>query len=237
MNEIRKNNEKEQTLLVINFKMPKLIIFLYIVSIICFLLAGVVPGIILLIIFIAHCNKVRNYYCRITNKKIEGRTGFLGGKNFSYRLDMIDSVETSEVLGNKSLRLNFSKGKQQQMVVVVNNGFNNNYQNGNFFNISWVDNIYQAYSVLSKLLANIKNDKDVKVDIEMKKIKAEENKADAFVKIAESLLANKTESSPSNKTESKGEEDYIRQVERLFELKEKGIITEEEYNEKKKKLL
>ena len=64
------------------------------------------------------------------------------------------------------------------------------------------------------------------VDIEMTKIDVEKKKAEALEN-----LSNKTAK------EEDGGLGYIKEIEALNELKRQGIITEEEFEEKKKKLL
>ena len=64
----------------------------------------------------------------------------------------------------------------------------------------------------------------------MKKIEAENKKAEAFSKIADGLVGK----SVQNKEDGG---DYISQMERLHKLKEQGVITEEEFENKKKELL
>lgn len=244
MYNIRKNEQKEEILLRLYFSVPGFIKGIFIFLINFFLIIsvvgiglGVVEDVIipmlifltLFIIFIVICVRVRNWQCTITNKVIKGQIGVLSKKYFSYRLDVIDDVEVSQVLGMNSLKLTFTKGKTTQ-ALLVNNARNNSAITGVVpFYINWIINVQNAYNKLTKLIGDKKNEADLKVDIEMKKIEAEEKKAEAFLKVAEGITG--------NSQEKESGADYISQVERLYKLKEQGIITEEEFIEKKKKLL
>ena len=97
----------------------------------------------------------------------------------------------------------------------------------NGFFISYIANAEEMYRKLTDLIKEVKNQIDTEIDIEMKKIEAEEKKAEAFAKMASGMAGNSV----------KEENDYITQMERLFKLKEQGIITDEEFEEKKKQLL
>lgn len=84
---------------------------------------------------------------------------------------------------------------------------------------------------MSNLLTSVKNDKDLMVDIEMSKIDAENRKAGAFESMANNMGANPTAKVQSNN------QTYIEELKGLKELLDAGIISEEEFNEKKKNLL
>ena len=255
MNEIRKNNETEETLLKLSFEMPKIYKIIWVI-VICLsstpfisllrsniemsLYMGffyvfpetifmlIIP-LILLIIFLRILKRVPQWNCEITNKNIKIKCGVFGTNLKAYRLDMIDDVEISEFLGVSRLKLLFTKGKKNQTVVVV--GTNNSTTMGVMpVYITWLIEVQKAYDKLIELLGSIKNEVDLEVDIEMKKIEAENKKAEAFFKIADGFSGKS-----GNNKEDGG--DYISQMERLYKLKEQGIISEEEFNEKKKSLL
>lgn len=219
MNNIRKNNEEEEILLKLSFKMPTLIKVIYGIFIVIFSGLYLVGAVVPIIILCLHIKKMKTWSCQITNKRIYGTTGFIMSSSYSHRLDMIDDVSITEFIGVKSLKLTFSQGKTT-----------NTIPNGNFFFISWIENITEAYEKVVELLNGVKNEIDLQTDIEMKKIETEEKKADAFIKIADNLAV----ANPSTKKE---ENDYLSQLEKLYSLKEKGIITEEEFIQKKKELL
>ena len=256
MNEIRKNNEVEETLLKLSFEMPKITKIIWII-VIClstipfissFILSLEISSfiggfhfdpsnifmliipLILLIIFLRILKSVPKWTFEITNKNIKIQTGVFGTRLKAYRLDTIDDVEISEFLGVSRLKLLFTKGKKNQTVVVVG-GANNSAITGVMpVYISWITDVQKAYDKLIELIGSIKNEVDLEVDIEMKKIEAENKKAEAFSKIADGL----TRKSAQDKEDSG---DYISQMERLYKLKEQGVITEEEFDAKKKELL
>lgn len=169
----------------------------------------------------------KNAQCIVTNKSIKGTpASIIAKKSFNYRLDEIDNIEMQSFLGIHTLVLNFSQGKLAQ-----NN--NVNYRKGilgmqgaNVFRISCIENYEEVYDKLSGLLASVKNDKDVAIDIEMRKVEAEDRKAAAFEMVASKL----------GSTETK-QDDSLTKLERLVKLKENGAISEEEYNKKKEEIL
>ena len=96
----------------------------------------------------------------------------------------------------------------------------------NVFRISHIENYEEVYDKLSDLLASVKNDKDVAIDIEMRKAEAEDRKAAAFEMVASKLGSTEVQ-----------QDDSLTKLERLLKLKENGAITEEEYNKKKEEIL
>ena len=159
MNNIRKNTEEEKILLELSFKMPTLVKIVYGIFIVIFSGLYLVGAIIPIIILCLHIKKMKTWNCKITNKRIYGTTGFVMTSAYSHRLDMIDDVSITEFLGVKSLKLTFSQGKT-----------NHTTTNGNFFFISWIDNVTDAYNKVTELLNEVKNEIDLQTDIEMKKI-------------------------------------------------------------------
>ncbi len=186
--------------------------------------------ILFVVIYFLIKSKINKCKCVITNKMIKGvNAGILGTKYYSYRLDQIENVEIQTSLGIKSLALQFSQGQMNSNVVTRYGTGQKGISGTNVFLITNVINEKELYKKLTELLLKVKNDKDVAVDIAIKKIETEEKKTEAFYKIAEGLTDKKQNVNESN--------DYISQLERLYKLKEQGIITEEEFNEKKAKLL
>lgn len=88
----------------------------------------------------------------------------------------------------------------------------------------------ELYQKISEEISNIKNDKDVQIELELRKNEIEEKKTEAFVAMAQNI------SGENGKNTNNGD-DYIAQIERLNKLKENGIITEDEFQKKKKELL
>lgn len=256
MNEIRKNNEQEITIVEAKFKMPKIIKFLYIFIIAQFIflfLIGIstigdieyhdnsemqameiafpivfVP--ILITVFVSHANAIKKSSCIITNKRIKGVTAvFTAKKTFSYRLDEIDNVEIVSSGPIHILVLYFSQGHGPARPAIYTR---NNYNFGNnAFRIAHVSNLQEVYDKLSQLLCSIKNDKDLQVDIEMSKIETENRKAVAIENMANNIGGN---IKPTNRRQGS---DYISQLITLKELLDSGIITQEEFDNKKQELL
>ena len=186
--------------------------------------------ILFVVIYFLIKSKINKCKCIITNKMIKGvNVGILGDKRYSYRLDQIENVEIQNSLGVKSLILQFSQGQINSNPVTRYGAGQRSLSGTNVFMITNLINAEELYKKLTELLTKLKNDKDVAIDIEVKKIETEEKKAEAFFKIAEELADKQETTNDDN--------DYIAQIERLYKLKEQGIITEEEFNEKKAKLL
>jgi len=251
VNEIRKNTETEQILASAKCKMPKLIKAVYI-TLICFLslmllvylvlaicvdafyaalLVVFLVGLIFTICaFILNKKAIAKSKCVVTNKRIYGTRAMLFiCRDFSYRLDMIDNVEVLNSLGVNTLVINFSQGNGNQTAVRLGN-VNANMQGANVFIMRYIEKSDEFFDAVSNVLMSVKNDKDVKVDIEVKKIEAQAKQADAFAKIAENISTKQP-----NHTENK--DDYISQLQRLKQLLDSGVITQQEFDEKKKELL
>lgn len=240
MNEIRKNEEKEIVLAEAKCKMPKIIIVLCMVGLIAFFIFLVVmlnlifsnyaydrliifvPFIIafigLLSYFIFCITAISKTGVYLTNKRIYGTAFYkLTKKNYSYRLDTINSVELGQSFGNNTIIIDFLHG--------------NDHSSGNdcTFVIKYLSNFETFYEKLNEMILSIKNDKDLQTDLQVNKIDVENKKAIAMEKIAEKYNSDVTKKSSS--------EDYITQLRRLKELLDCGIISQEEFDEKKKKLL
>lgn len=263
MNEIRKNTETEQVLASAKCKMPKLIMALYIIAIsilslntLIFLICEIVyvnsdeywydydgtesSAVLLavslvflvfaIIAFVFNSKSIKKSKCVITTKRIYGtKAVFVTRKDFSYRLDMIDNVEVLNSLGVNTLVINFSQGNGNQTAVRLGN-VNANMQGANVFIMRYIEKSDEFFDAVSNVLMSMKNDKDVKVDIEVKKIEAQSKQADAFAKIAENISTKQP-----NHIENK--DDYISQLQRLKQLLDSGVITQQEFDEKKKELL
>lgn len=189
---------------------------------------GIVSLIVILTIFIVWMVGIKKSSCIVTNKRIYGVTSiFIVKKKYSYRLDEIDNVETVSSLGIHGLALNFSQGHGPQGVVRYNRGVTTMNGAGTF-RITNIANIDEVYEKLSDLLTSVKNDKDLMVDMEMSKVQAENRKAAAF----ESMASNMGVTTTTNNNFT-----YIEEIKRLKELLDAGIISETEFEEKKKNLL
>lgn len=259
MNEIRIDKEEEKDIVKAKFKIPAIVIvplcilvfnavLLIVVGVHFFqeeinnyhytgpdgssyLAFGITVLIIVLPIFILWMVGIKKSSCVITNKRIYGVTSiFIARKKYSYRLDEIDNVETTSTLGVHGLSLNFSQGHGTQGVVVRYNRGATALSGAGTFRITNISNIDEVYEKLSNMLTSIKTDKDLMVDIEMSKIDAEQRKAAAFESIATNISANSAPKPSSN-------QGYIEELKGLKELLDAGIISEEEFNEKKKSLL
>lgn len=246
MNEIRKNKEEEREIVSAKFTMPKIEVIVLKVLIIGFALLGAV-GIIIgltrgdftlcnffwLSVLFAVCWGLRFFGLKdskfnVTNKTINGVNSLLlFKKTYRYRLDEIDNIEMeASFLGIHTLVLHFSQGKLSSQRN-VNYGIGVlSIRGANVFRISCIENYEEVYDKLSGLLASVKNDKDVAIDIEMRKAEAEDRKAAAFEMVASKLGSTEVQ-----------QDDSLTKLERLLKLKENGAITEEEYNKKKEEIL
>ncbi|MCH5351239.1 MAG: SHOCT domain-containing protein [Clostridiales bacterium] len=174
---------------------------------------------IVLIVFALHLYAVKKNSCVITNKRIKGTAciflgSFLTSSTYSYRLDEINNVEIGSALGVHTLVLVFTQGVGLR----------------NVFRVSYISNYEEAYNKLTELLCTVKNDKDLYADIEAKKIEAENKQAAALERIVNTGNVEIPSQSSSNA-------DYITQLKGLKELLDTGIITQEEFDMKKKTLL
>ena len=246
MNEIRKNDEQEIELLKANFKVPSflvvlLIILMIVFGLICYLLMhffdeiGIVAfsiGLFLVIIigFIVSCINISKCSLTITNKRIYGLyyLTFIK-KEFNYRIDEINNVEVITVFGVHGLAINFTQGNYTSPIVNYGGGVTPMRASGTF-KVQYIANINEVYDKLTELITAVKNDKDVYADIEMNKIDVENRKVTAFEKIAANI-------NDGSYLKMNSELSYIDELKKLKELLDSGIITEEEFEQKKKKLL
>lgn len=259
MHDIRINKEQEEVLVRAKFKIPTIVIVLFVFfafialiilisGIVLFqesindyydnssldgsinLALGITFLIVILLMFIPWMVGIKKSSCIVTNKRIYGVTSiFIVKKKYSYRLDEIDNVETISSLGIHGLALNFSQGHGPQGVVRYNRGVTTMSGAGTF-RITNIANIDEVYEKLSGLLTSVKNDKDLMVDIEMSKVQVENRKAAAF----ESMASSMGETTP---TKTNNNFPYIEELKGLKELLDAGIISEAEFEERKKDLL
>ena len=244
MNDIRKNDVAEETLVEAKFKAPAFLWVIYAALLVMAglpLLIGIVLDeiftlsfsitflLVLIPMFILHIVSIKKSTCVVTNKRIKGVICvFIFKKTFSYRLDEIDNVEIGSVAGMHTLNLIFSQGNGPSAPVTYGSG-GMLANSSNAFKVSFVENYQEVYDKLSDLLCGVKNAKDLQVDIEMSKIDAENRKAAAFEQMASSIGS----STVSKTTDA----DYIGQLKGLKELLDAGIISQEEFEVKKKELL
>lgn len=247
MNEIRMNRENEREIVEARFRVPPLAIaavifgeivgiFVLVISIIkdpFFLGFGVFMMAFSLFLLIGCIVVVKKSSCVVTNKRIYGVTHFfLAVKRYSYRLDEIDSVETFSTLGDHGISLFFSHGHAY--------GYQGSaaFRNGNSFRINNLANVEEMYEELTDLLTSVKNDMDVMVDIEMNKLEVESQQANAIENAAIKQYYPGAHSPKAlNENVTKSNSDYIEELKRLKELLDAGIISEEEFETKKKSLL
>ena len=252
MNNIRKNDEEEIVITKAKFNIPIFIIVTFSIPLAFFFLLmlgglflmnvvdtefyetgsslmriGLIFSIVFALMFLLCALGIKKSSCIITNKRIKGVINFvIAKKNFSYRLDEVDNVETFSILGFHGLVLNFSQGNGTQKFVGYGRGLKTLSGNGTF-RISFISNVNVVYEKLSDLITKIKNEKDLMVDIEMEKIAAENRKADALEKMSINTTNNSKEIEPN----------YILELKALNELLTSGVITKEEFEEKKQKIL
>ena len=244
MHEIRVNKEAEKTIVSAKFKIPSLLIVLFVflflsplLTILVSIFSGdgdyLIFGITMLIVFVSLLIVlivgIKKNSCIVTNKRIYGVTSFLiARKKYSYRLDEIDNIETVSTMGVHGLSLNFSQGHGPQGKVRYNRGVAT-VSGAGTFRITNIANIDEVYEKLSELLVSVKNDKDLMVDIEMSKVEAENRKAAAFENMANHVGGATLAQAPNS--------NYIQELKELKGLLDAGIINEEEFEEKKKTLL
>jgi|GEM_PF-1199261 len=254
MNEIRLNKEEEKEIIRAKFKIPLLLIVAFSIfaanGLLAFIL-GIVQAvlsefesggvlislslaflIILTPIFIIAMIGIKKSSCIVTNKRIHGvATILIIKKKYSYRLDEVDNVETTSTLGIHGLALNFSQGHGPQGTVRYNRGVTT-INGAGTFRITNIANVDEVHERLSELITSVKNDKDLMVDIEMSKIEAENRKASAFESMANNIGNNST-----SNTSTPASGDYIKELKGLKDLLDNGVITQEEFEQKKELLL
>ena len=183
-----------------------------------------------ILFFIIRLASIRKCNLVVTNKRIYGTMfNILTRKKYSYRLDEIENVEETSRLGIHGLLLNFSQGYGPQGTIRFNRDVGT--MNGvGVVKISYILNINEVYEKLSELITSVKNDKDLIVDIEMSKIDTENRKAAALEKMSTNIYDN-------NSLTTNKKSNYIEELKGLKELLDSGVITEQEFEQKKKELL
>lgn len=219
MEEARKNTEKEEILLNIEFQVPISVHILFILFILTSIILAfvlyspylfIICSLIIICLYISLCFGVIFNECVVTNKVIRGRKFILFGyKKFSYRLDSISDISSINVLGLNSIKITFNQG-------YLNVGKNKP------FIISYISQYNYVIEKLNKVLENVKNDKDVQVSLSLKQTEALNN-------IASSIDNQKKEISKNVNAL-----DSIRELKNMVD---EGLITQEEYEKKKKDLL
>ncbi len=258
MNEIRKNTEKEVKVVSGYCKMPKLIKGFYIsficifaivaiclfvastdnsakrsganVSFITFGMVFLIFLAVLIIFFVLQYKAISKSHVIVSNKRVYGLCArFLYTKQFSYRLDQIDNVEFHNFLGLNAISINFNQGYQNN--TPMRYGVNTAMRTANCFVFNYLVNGSAVYNKLNELLTSVKNERDLKTDIEMKKIEVEEKKAEALM----NAFVNKAPAVATPTEEKKL--NYIEELKELKTLLDSNIISEEEFNIKKQELL
>ena len=255
MNEIRKNNDNEIKKIQIYFKVPFIAKFLVLLLIIFFgfiIFFGVIVypdaknnndidgqnvclafmiigflGLLATIMTMVLIKNIENSNCVITNKRIYGTLKRFEKKDFSYRLDEIENIETVKGIFKNIVIINFLQGYEPKGTIKYSNGLNT-IQGGHILKFNFVKNIKEVYIVLSELLTAIKNNRDLLVDIEMSKVEVESKKVKAFENIAENLTVS---------SDAKSNISYLQELRDLKELMDAGIISKEEFDKKKKDIL
>lgn len=240
MDIIRKNDENEEILAHAKCRMPASILiasltglgvfFAFLLAMIIIIVSNraydyiywyiipIILFVVLLIYFIFRVVTISKTGVFLTNKRIYGTAVSRWTKiNYSYRLDTINGVELGQSFGYNTIIIDFLHG--------------NDRSEGNScsFIIKYLIDCKEFYETINDRLLSIKNDKDLQTDIQLKSIDAENKKASAFEKIAD------TYSTDTTKTDKNF--DYITQLKGLKELLDSGVITQQEFEEKKKKLL
>lgn len=264
MNEIRKNKETEVEILQAKFAMPKAMKILYLIYILIFFVIALIMftgaffvkwkglgydegrvgsvaitafpavfpscvlAVALYIIYRFHKKAIKQSKCVVTNKAIKGVTvSVFSKKNYHYRLDEIENIEVTSFWGISGLDVHFSQGNMNANASVVYGAGQRGMIGTNSLQVLYLVNTQEVYEKLSDLLESVKNDKDVAIDIEMRKIETEERKAKAFETLASGVERKEIPTST----------DDIDKLEKLACMKERGLISESEYERKKVELL
>lgn len=249
MNDIRKNEETEVVIVRAKFDMPiGWKIFNIIATVLFMIVAGMylyssikygwsitTPKVFFLLFLgamvalgVGDMQALKKSECIVTNKSIKGViVGLFLKKHYNYRLDEIENVEMVSSLGVNALVLHFSQGKVGGGAAITYGQKQQTMAGANVFTLKYIVNRQEVFEKLSGLLESVKNEIDVAVDIQMKKIEVEERKAKAFETLA---TGEGTATRPSAN-------DDLEKLEKLALMKEKGLITEAEYETKKEELL
>lgn len=198
------------------------------------LIVGLICLIFSILFFVLQFKAIQKSKCFVTNKRIYGTMAyFITQRDYSYRLDTIDNADVIRTLGLNQLVLTFSQGNNapQQVMYQTDRG---RIAASNIFAIKYIVDSSKVYEAVSNIIASIKSDKDLHTDIEMKKIDAQIKQAEAFERIAVNIGGTST---PTNSQSAPASKDYITELKGLKELLDNGIITKQEFDEKKEHLL
>ncbi len=182
MDAIRKNNEKEVIYERVKLEMPILMYVLYAILILgvglvpfimgisyrmaAIAVTGVVVAIAISILFFIAVSQLKKCAIVISNKRIYGvKWLLLLRKTFSYRLDMINSVESTSILGLNSIKIKYTNGDLNSSMFGASRD--------KVFKVGCVENVEYNVDGLDKLLRLVKNDKDVLVNAIGNKLKPE----------------------------------------------------------------
>lgn len=170
--------------------------------------------------------RVKRGTLKVQERLISGRCVIsLGWRTFSYRLDQIDGVEIRRFLGADEIVFNISAGHLNAPTPSLGSGFSRSFGAG-VGTIPFLKNAKEVYDVISDLLLDKRTDKDVAVDIEMRKVSAQNRQADAVERIADNTVV-----------AAGGSVSYIEELKGLKELLDSGVITQEEFDAKKAAIL
>jgi len=213
MHDIRQNTEEEIELFKIRFKLPLVFKIVYIAMIVIssmlviaglillftsfglryywymrnlyltlglsFTAVGLLLAAIFVLLFLFHDRIIKKNDCTITTKRIYGiKSKGFRLTSYSHRLDDVDDIQVSTCLRFNSATFRFSPGFV---------GLNPVYRTSPIvktFKLKFVDNYEELYDNLSKLQAYMKNEKDVLLELELRRIEAEAKKAAALEHLA-----------------------------------------------------
>ena len=229
MEDIRIAEDEEQKLLHIKFTMPWFLHMIFILGCLVMLVCAILmtqPPIIgeivalywilfvfFLVVYIAYLFGIKHQEFVVTDKMIRGNQFILFGyKRYGFRFDTISNVEAKNVFGVNNIRLTFTQG------------YTSLERNGKcYYDLKCVADYEYVIEKLNQILSKVKNDKDVSSKLALKQTEALNN------------IASSMKNVPENN--SRNNEDVVESIKKLKELLDSGIITQQEFEEKKKKLL
>lgn len=180
MEEIRKSKEEEVVLLDVKFRLPgvvygffgglaglTLIIAVFTQNYSLVFSSFVIFGIMGILHIQVAFNKLI-----ITNKTISGSQFFLiGHKDFCYRFDMLDNVESVSILGFNNMKLSFTQGYTTFQ--------HKNKANSERHSFMFIANFGEVTRQLSELIKSTRNDRDVQTEIALMQYPNYKNKEHA----------------------------------------------------------
>lgn len=204
MNDIRKQDPEEKAIIEYTFKFPLILKISFFASLLLSMFFIVIsflwnqsyapinggiltPGILFLILSIVlllqwyATSKLR---CTITSRMIYCNKavwlGF-GLKHYSFRLDRIDTVEGASLFGITAVKLLYSDGNFNQSTNVgLTNIKDFIYAKHRRLKLYFVSNVNEVVNQINSLILSIKNDRDLSVDMTIKALEAEKDKANAL---------------------------------------------------------